>query len=243
VDGPYRVIQLADGSEVSCHALIVAVGLSYSKLDVPGIDHLYGKGVYYGASLTEATSCKDQPVFIVGAGNSAGQAAVYLSQSASKVIILVRGDSLGAKMSQYLVDRIEHTPNIEVRLNSVPIEVFGTDHLERITICHVPTGQQETLPAIGLFVFIGAVPSTHWLANGVKQDRYGFIPTGPALIENGKPPPGWPLKREPMLLEASIPGVFVVGDVRANSVKRVASAVGEGSIAVQFVHQYLTEVR
>jgi len=243
------------------HALIVAVGLEYSQLDIPGIDSLYGKGVYYGASLTEAisckdqtvviASCKDQTVVIVGAGNSAGQAAVYLAQTSARVIILVRGDSLGAKMSHYLVERIERTPNIEVRLNSVPTEVFGRDHLETVTICHVPDARQDVVEAAGLFVFIGARPGTDWLANHVQRDRHGFIPTGPSLIENGKPPRAWPLERAPFLLEASVPGVFVVGDARSNSVKRVASAVGEGSIAVvgegsiavQFVHQYLAEVR
>jgi thioredoxin reductase (NADPH) len=243
LDGPYRLLTLADGSQIASHALIVAVGLAYSQLDLPGIDALYGRGVYHGASLTEATTCKDQTVIIVGAGNSAGQAAVYLAQTSARVVILVRGESLGSKMSHYLVERIENTPNIEVRLNSVPIEVFGGDHLERVTICHVPDGQQETLTAAGLFVFIGARPSTDWLANRVQRDRHGFIPTGPALMEAGKPPRGWPLERDPFLLEASVPGVFVVGDARSNSVKRVASAVGEGSIAVQFVHQYLAEVR
>ncbi|MBN8590284.1 MAG: FAD-dependent oxidoreductase [Anaerolineae bacterium] len=243
VDGPYRFITLGDGVQIASHALIVAVGLEYSQLDIPGIDSLYGKGVYYGASLTEALSCKDQTVVIVGAGNSAGQAAVYLAQTSARVIILVRGDSLGAKMSHYLVERIERTPNIEVRLNSVPTEVFGRDHLETVTICHVPDSRQDVVEAAGLFVFIGARPGTDWLANHVQRDRHGFIPTGPSLIENGKPPRAWPLERAPFLLEASVPGVFVVGDARSNSVKRVASAVGEGSIAVQFVHQYLAEVR
>jgi thioredoxin reductase (NADPH) len=243
LDGPYRILQLANGSEITCHALIVAVGLSYSKLDIPGIDGLTGAGVYYGASLTEAISCRDQPVYIVGAGNSAGQAAVYLANFASEVIMLVRGDSLAAKMSQYLVDRIEATPNIHVRLQSAPSAVAGENHLESVTVKDLTTGKETVESASGLFIFIGAIPGTGWLEGVVRRDSRGFIPTGPQLMENGKPPTGWPMERSPYLLEASVPGIFVVGDVRANSVKRVASAVGEGSIAVQFIHQYLSEGR
>jgi len=241
IDGPYRTLVLEDGSEITSHALVVAAGLQYSKLDIPGVDALIGKGIYYGASLTEAESCREQPVFIIGAGNSAGQAAIYLASSAAKVILLVRGESLGAKMSQYLVDRIESTPNIEVRLNTTIAAVAGEDHLETVTICNIKTNQQETQSAAGLFVFIGAVPCTGWLEETVKRDKYGFVLTGPQLMENGKPQAGWPLERDPYLLESSVPGIFVVGDIRSASVKRVASAVGEGSIAVQFVHQYLSE--
>lgn len=243
LDGPYRFLQLADGSEIACHALIVAVGLSYRKLDVPHADHLTGAGIYYGASLTEAQACEGQPAFIVGAGNSAGQAALYLAQFASKVTLLVRGDSLAAKMSQYLVARIEAAPNIEVLLRTEVVGVAGSDHLESITMRQLDTGIDETCPAAGLFIFIGAVPGTDWLPAEVARDARGFILTGPELVRAGALPPDWDQSREPYLLESSVPGVLVVGDVRANSVKRVASAVGEGSIAVQFVHQYLANVK
>jgi thioredoxin reductase (NADPH) len=242
VDGQYRIITLSDGSAISAHSVIVAVGLSYSRLNIPGIDGLYGSGVYYGASLTEASACAGQTVVIVGAGNSAGQAAVYLATTSARVIIVLRGESLSSKMSHYLVERIGSTPNIEVRTHTIPVEVSGGDHLESVTLCHTPTGQQETLAAAGLFIFIGAQPSTGWLGDTVLRDSHGFILTGAALLQDGKPPRGWLPQRPPHLLEASVPGVFAVGDARAQSVKRVASAVGEGSIAVQFVHQYLSEV-
>lgn len=241
-DNQYRIITLSDGSEIACHALIVAVGLSYRKLTAPGVDALTGAGVYYGASLTEAISCRDQPVFVVGAGNSAGQAAVYLATFANQVTMVVRGDSLAAKMSQYLVDRIEQTANITVRTGSAVAAVHGTGHMEGITLRN-EQGAEETLPATALFIFTGASPQTGWLGEQVCRDQHGFVMTGPQLVKQGKPLVEWPLKREPFLLESSLPGVFVVGDVRANSVKRVASAVGEGSIAVQFVHQYLSERR
>jgi thioredoxin reductase (NADPH) len=243
VDGPYRILELADGSEISCHALVIAAGLEYRRLNVPGIDALTGAGVYYGASLTEASACANQPVFIVGAGNSAGQAALYLAESAAKVVMLVRGESLAEKMSQYLVERIEVHPKIEVRLRSQVAAVHGQDHLEMVTVKHLPTGAEETEPATGLFIFIGAVPCTGWLTGVVHMDEHGFIPTGPQLTAGGKRPNAWPLEREPLLTESSVPGIFVVGDVRAGSVKRVASAVGEGSITVQFIHQYLSKVR
>jgi thioredoxin reductase (NADPH) len=243
VDGPYRVLALADGSEISCHAVIVAVGLTYRKLNVPGIDKLTGAGVYYGASLTEASLCEDQPVLIVGAGNSAGQAALYLAQTSSKVIMVVRDDSLAKKMSQYLVERIEATPTIEVLLGAQLAAVHGEEHLEAVTVRLHPDGTEKLLPAAGLFIFIGATPCTDWLKGVVKLDERGFILTGPQLLENGASSKIWPLEREPFLTESSIPGIFAVGDVRANSVKRVASAVGEGSITVQFVHQYLSKVK
>jgi thioredoxin reductase (NADPH) len=243
VEGAYHVVTLVDGSEITCHAMVVAVGLSYRKLNAPGIEELTGAGVYYGASLTEAAACHALPVFVVGAGNSAGQAAMHLAPYASKVSILVRGNSLGAKMSQYLVERIEQTPNIEVCLEAEVAAVGGAGHLEQVTILDRRSGARETRPAAALFIFTGAEPQTEWLADLVQRDRYGFVLTGPQLLENGKAPKGWPLERPPYLLESSVPGIFVVGDVRAQSVKRVASAVGEGSIAVQFVHQYLSEGR
>jgi thioredoxin reductase (NADPH) len=223
--------------------MVVAVGLAYRKLNVPGIDQITGAGVYYGASITEALSCQDNPVFVVGAGNSAGQAAIYLAQYASKVVMLVRGDSLAAKMSQYLVSRIEQTSNIEVLLESEVASVSGSDHLESVTVRDCKTGAQTTHDASGLFIFIGAQPCTDWLNGVVQMDAKGFLLTGNQLIKHGKPPKGWALARDPFLLETSVPGIFAVGDVRADSVKRVASAVGEGSIAVQFVHEYLSDLR
>ena len=239
IEGPYRILQLEGGDEIACHALIVAAGLAYRTLDIPGSGKLNGAGVYYGASMTEAVTCQDQPVFIVGAGNSAGQAAMHLAGYASQVTMLVRGDSLAAKMSHYLVDRIEKSANIDVRLNTEVLAVHGEEHLEAVTICHRSTHHEERLPASAIFVFTGAVPQTDWMGDSVRRDAFGFILTGPQLVENGKPPKEWKQDREPHLLESSVPGVFIVGDVRAGSVKRVASAVGEGSIAVQFVHQYL----
>ncbi|MDX2138009.1 MAG: FAD-dependent oxidoreductase [Chloroflexota bacterium] len=243
VDQQYKYVQLADGMEIACHALVVAVGLRYAKLDIPGIDTLTGAGVYYGASLTEALSCKDQRVVVVGGGNSAGQAAVYLADHASEVLIMIRGESLAAKMSQYLVNRIETTANIRVLSETAVTAVQGDGHLSSISWQHLRSGEETTVEAGGLFIFIGAVPATEWLGDAVRRDARGFIPTGSALASNGKLPPEWKLERDPFLLESSVPGVFVVGDVRANSVKRVASAVGEGSIAVQFVHEYLNEGR
>lgn len=241
LEGTYRIVQLADGSEISCHALVVASGLDYQKLDAPGIERLTGAGVYYGASLSEVSSCRDEEVFVIGAGNSAGQAAIFLTQHASHVTLLVRGDSLEAKMSQYLVQRIYEHPAIDVKLHSVVTAAHGEDHLKAVTVCDLATKQESRHEAAALFIFIGAMPSTQWLCGVVKMDKYGFVLTGPEVMENGKPPAGWPLARDPFLLESSVPGIFVVGDVRANSVKRVASAVGEGSIAVQFVHQHLAQ--
>jgi thioredoxin reductase (NADPH) len=242
LDGPYRIVQLADGSEVACHALIVAVGLSYRKLDVPGAHELTGVGIYYGASLTEVVSCQGQPAFIVGAGNSAGQAALYLVEYASKVNIVLRGDSIEAKMSQYLVDRIHEHPRIEVMLNTEVQAVQGKDSVETVTLLNNQTQAIETLPASALFIFIGAMPQTRWLGDTVLRDEYGFVLTGPQLMTDGKPPKGWPLARDPFLLETNVPGVCAVGDVRSQSIKRVASAVGEGSIAVRFVHQHLANL-
>ena len=240
VDGQYKVLVLADGSEINSRVLLVASGVSYRKLGVPGAEALTGAGVYYGASLTEALSCRDEDVFLVGAGNSAGQAAMHFAQYASRATLLVRGRSIAESMSQYLVDQIEATPNIDVRLCTQVVEVHGDERLREVTIAG-PDGQRETLPASSLFVFIGAAPRTDWLAGVVERDQHGFIVTGPDLLEGGKRPPNWPLARDPYLLEASVPGIFVAGDVRHASVKRVASAVGEGSIAVQFTHRYLGE--
>ncbi len=243
-DGPYRIVQLANGAEIVSHAVVVAVGLAYRKLDAPGVDKLTGAGVFYGASLSEVPSCQDQPAYITGAGNSAGQAALYLVEYASKVVLVVRGDSLEAKMSQYLVDRIYEHPRIDVLLETDITAVHGEDHVKALTVLDRKTGHEEVCDASALFVFIGAVPCTDWLDNVVERDEYGFVMTGPDLIRNGRPPKAyWPLDRDPFLFESSIPGVFAVGDVRSNSVKRVASAVGEGSVAVQFIHRHLARVK
>jgi thioredoxin reductase (NADPH) len=242
VENPYRIVRLTDGTELSCHALIVATGVSYRKLDAPGIERLTGAGVYYGASLTEAFSYKDEDVYIVGGANSAGQAAMFFSEHARKVVVVYRGDSLRKSMSEYLVKQVEGKENIEVRLNSSVVEAEGEDHLERITTKNSASGETEIVPTQSLFIFIGAAPHTDWLDGVVERDERGFILSGPDLSKHGERPKGWKLDRDPYLLETSVPGIFVAGDVRHGSIKRCASAVGEGSIAVQFVHQYLKEV-
>jgi thioredoxin reductase (NADPH) len=242
VEDRYRVVTLADGTELSGDVLLIATGVSYRKLDVPGVERLTGAGVYYGAAITEALSCRDDDVYIVGGANSAGQAAMYLSQFARSVTLLVRGDSLERSMSRYLIDEIEARDNIHVRLNSGVARVDGEQNLETVTIRETTSGKEDTIPAAGLFIFIGALPGTDWLDGIVKRDERGFILSGPDLMQDGKRPQGWRLDRDPYLLETNVPGMFVAGDVRHGSVKRVASGVGEGSIAVQFVHQYMKEV-
>jgi len=242
VDDPYRIVTLGDGSEISCHALLVATGVSYRRLNVPGLERLTGAGVYYGAAMTEALSCRDEDVYIIGGANSAGQAAMYFSKFARNVIMLVRSDSLTKGMSQYLIDQIEAMENITLRVNTSIVEAKGTTSLEAITIADAKTGEKETVPATSLFIFIGAMPQTDWLDGLVERDERGFILSGPDLIHDGKRPRGWTLERSPFLLETNVPGIFVAGDVRHRSVKRVASGVGEGSIAVQFIHQYLSKV-
>jgi len=242
VEGPYRFVRLGDGGEISCHALLVATGVQWRKLDVPGIDKVTGAGVYYGATMTEAISCRDEDVYVVGGANSAGQAAIYFSRYARRVVMLVRGDSLSMSMSQYLIAQIKQTPNIQVEFNSSVTEVSGEEHLESISVYCIESGETNTVPANYLFIFIGATPQTDWLAGVVERDERGFIPTGPDLMRGGKRPRGWMLDRDPYLLETSVPGIFAVGDVRRGSVKRVASGVGEGSVAVSFVHQYLSKV-
>jgi thioredoxin reductase (NADPH) len=242
VEDPYRIVTLADGTEISCYALIITTGVSYRKLDVPGVERLTGRGIYYGAAQTEALSCKGEDVFIVGGANSAGQAAMFFSNQASRVFILYRGDDLRKSMSDYLVRQIEDRDNIRVLLDTNVVSVEGEDHLERITAKNTATGETETVAAHSLFIFIGAVPKTEWLDGIVERDERGFILSGPDLMQEGKGPKGWRPDRDPFLLETSVPGIFVAGDVRHGSVKRCASAVGEGSIAIQFVHQYLREV-
>ena len=242
VDGQYRILTLGDGSEVSSHALVISTGLQWRKLDVPGSERLQGAGIYYGAGITEARSCQGDVVYVVGGANSAGQAAVHFSSFAREVVMLVRGAGLSATMSKYLIDRIEQTPNIRVETGVSVVEVKGETHLSDIGIkCH-STGEVEWVPASALFIFIGAAPRTEWLEGVVERDDHGFVLTGPDLIHDGKMPRGWTLDRAPGLLETSVPGVFAVGDVRHGSVKRVASSVGEGSVAIQFVHQYLSKL-
>ncbi len=237
VDGQYRFLQLGDGREVSSHVVVLAPGVQYRKLDIPGGDRLTGRGIYYGAALVEAAACKDEDVFVVGGANSAGQAALYFSKYARNVTMLVRGKGLTATMSKYLIDEIDRTSNIVVRPGTQVLEAMGEEHLEQIRIG--APGGESTVKAGSLFVFIGAAPRTEWLPSAVLRDDKGFLLAGPDLRVDGKVTPVWKEGREPYLLESSVPGVFVAGDVRHGSVKRVASAVGEGSIAVQFVHQYL----
>jgi thioredoxin reductase (NADPH) len=241
-EGPYRIVKLADDSEVSCHALMVATGVQWRQLNVPGIERLQGAGVYYGAGAAEAIACRDEEVYIVGGANSAGQAAMNFSRYARRVVMLVRGSGLGASMSRYLIDEIAHTPTIEVQTGARVVEVHGEDRLEAISIRCDATGSVDRIPASALFIFIGAEPSTEWLDGFVERDERGFLLTGQDLLKNGERPKGWQLDRDPGLLETSAPGVFAIGDVRHGSVKRVASSVGEGSIAIQFVHQYLAKV-
>jgi thioredoxin reductase (NADPH) len=242
VDAGSKFVKLADGVEIGAKSLLIATGVAYRKLDVPGLERLQGAGVYYGAAMTEAASCKDEDVFIVGGANSAGQAAMYFANYARRVVMLVRGSSLASGMSQYLVEQIRQTPNIHVELNSQVTEAFGTERLEAISIYCSTSGETQKVAAVSLFIFIGAAPQTEWLHGAVERDERGFILTGADLIRAGKPPRTWSIEREPWLLEASVPGIFVAGDVRFRSIKRVASGVGEGANAVQFVHQYLGSV-
>jgi thioredoxin reductase (NADPH) len=235
----YRILKLADNSESSCHALVISTGVSYRKLDMPGIEKLNGSGVYYGATITEAINSEGEDVYVVGGANSAGQAAIYFSKYARRVVMLVRGGSLSATMSRYLIDRINETSNIEVWPYSEVCEAIGDTRLEKLRIHNSQSGEEAIVDTSRLFIFIGAAPRTQWLPKEVQRDANGFILTGSHLLVNGKNPKGWTLERQPFLLETSVPGIFAAGDVRHQSVKRVASAVGEGSIAIQFVHQYL----
>jgi len=237
IDGQYRFLQLADGREISSHCVLLAPGVQYRKLDIPGADRLTGRGIYYGAALVEALGCQGEEVFMVGGANSAGQAALHFARYATKVTMLVRGMGLSATMSKYLIDEIARTSNIVVDASTQVLEAMGDEHLAELRLRN-PSGEVE-VPASMLFIFIGAAPVTAWLPPSIMRDEKGFILAGPDLRKDGKLPEVWTEKRDPFLLETSVPGVFVAGDVRAGSVKRVASAVGEGSIAVQFMHQYL----
>jgi thioredoxin reductase (NADPH) len=242
VEGPYRIVKLVDAGEISCHALMIATGVQWRRLEAPGVDRLQGAGIYYGGGANEALSCKNEIVYVVGGANSAGQAAMNFAKYAERVVILVRGKSLSSTMSQYLIDQINQTSNIQVWAHASVAEAHGETHLEEISVLCSDTNKIERVPASAMFIFIGALPRTDWLANVIARDERGFILTGPDLMHEGQRPKGWPLDRDPYLLETNVPGIFAVGDVRHGSVKRVASGVGEGSVAVQFIHQYLSKV-
>jgi thioredoxin reductase (NADPH) len=239
VRGPARRVTFADGTFLDAQAIILATGVSYRRLGAPGLDDLTGRGVYYGSALTEAAACAGQDVYVVGGANSAGQAAVYLSRFAKSVTMLVRGSSLEKSMSYYLIKQIADIPSITVRTCTEVIGASGDDHLENLTLRNTATGATEIVDAQLLFLFIGAAPLTDWLDGVVARDARGFVVTGPDLASSGERPRGWPLDRMPYYLETSVPGVFVAGDARAESAKRVASAVGEGAMAVMLVHRYL----
>jgi thioredoxin reductase (NADPH) len=238
IDGPYKKVTFETGDEVVSHVLMLTTGVTWRRLAADQADRFTGRGIYYGAAMTEAMGCRGEDVYIVGAGNSAGQAAMYFKDFAQRVVMLVRGDSLGSKMSRYLVDRIEATPNIEVRRGTSIAACHGEQRLEGLTL--LDGGTPERVDAHFLFVFIGAEPRTEWLHGVIATDARGFVLTGSDL-DSARDLKAWPLDRAPFLLESNVPGVFAAGDVRHQSVKRVASAVGEGSIAVHFIHRYLAE--
>ena len=242
VNGSARTVRFADGGTIDAHTVILATGVSYRQLGAPGLDDMTGRGVYYGSTLTEAAACTGQDIYIVGGANSAGQAAVYLAKHAKSVTILVRGASLERSMSYYLIEQIRATGNISARICTEVIAGEGDDHLESLTLRDTSTGATETVDAQWLFLFIGAAPLTEWLDGVVVRDTRGFVLAGPDLASCGRRPPGWDLDRLPYHLETSVPGVFVAGDARAESAKRVASAVGEGAMAVMLVHRYLEKL-
>ena len=237
--GSTRLLRFADGGEIAAHTVVLATGVSYRLLDAPGLAELTGRGVFYGSTATEAPSCVDQEVYVVGGANSAGQAAMHFARYATRVHVLIRGADLTASMSHYLIEQLEQNDRIEVHPHTVVAGGSGGEHLERLTLCDTRTGQARTVDASWLFIFIGAEPRTDWLDGVLVRDRRGFVVTGPDLVSGGRRPPAWTLPRDPYHLETSLPGVFAAGDVRAESVKRVASAVGEGAMAVSLVHRYL----
>jgi thioredoxin reductase (NADPH) len=242
VEGSTPILTLSDDTELTSHVVLLATGVQWRRLEVPGIDRLVGAGVYYGGTIAEAFFCRNEDIYLVGGANSAGQAAVYFSRYARTVTMLVRGESLDKAMSRYLIDEIKNIPNIKVRYRTTVVAVHGQNRLEAITIFDAAANKEETVPTNALFIFIGAEPHTDWLKDVVKRDDHGFILTGPDLSEGngeGHWPKGWPLNRDPYWLESSQPGIFAAGDVRHGSVKRVAAGVGEGATAVQFIHQFL----
>jgi thioredoxin reductase (NADPH) len=242
IKDPYRFVQLADGSEISCHAILITTGVDIKRLEVPGAEKLTGISVYYGAAVTEAANYKGERVFVIGGANSAGQGAVFLSQFAQKVTLIARGTGLEVSMSQYLIDQIDSIANIDVMLRTEVKEIQGERKLRSVIVYNKDTNKSQTLDGAAVFIFIGAVPRTDFITNILKCDRAGFIITGPDLMSNGSRPRGWVLKRDPYLLETSIPGIFAAGDVRHGSVKRVATAIGEGSASLQSIHRYLGTV-
>ncbi|WP_433563580.1 FAD-dependent oxidoreductase [Nocardia sp. CA-151230] len=239
--GSARVVRFADGGSVAAHSVLIATGVNYRHHPAPGVDEYTGRGVYYGSAMTEASDCADKDVYIVGGANSAGQAAVFLSRRARAVHILVRGASLEASMSHYLIQQIAQIPNIKVHTRTEVVSADGDDHLEWIVLRNNETGTEEKVDAERLFLFIGAAPETDWLEGTVKRDDGGYVLAGPDLMVDGERPAGWELPRPPQHLETSVPGVFVAGDVRSESAKRVASAVGEGAMAVMLVHRWLAK--
>jgi thioredoxin reductase (NADPH) len=241
VSGAARVVRFADGSTIAAHSVILATGVQYRQLEAAGCADLTGCGVFYGSALTEAASCQGQDVYVVGGANSAGQAAMYLSRFAKSVTLLVRGADLSASMSHYLIQQIDEVANIAVRHHTAVAAAHGSGHLEQLTLRHTLTGETERVDASWMFVFIGAAPLTDWLDGTVLRDERGFVLAGPDLTPDGRPPAGWELDRPPYHLETNVPGVFVAGDARAESAKRVASAVGEGAMAVMLVHRYLEQ--
>ena len=239
---PYKILHLADGTTLNAKSVVVTTGVNYRHLEATGIESLTGAGVYYGAANTEANYCRDKTVFIVGGGNSAGQAAMYLSQFATKVAILIRRESLVDTMSAYLIDQIKGTPNIEVWGQTTVDEVAGQESLETVRVKFHDTGEVRDFTAAALFVFIGAQPVSQWLPAEVICDAKGFVYTGRDLLQNSAYAKNWKLERDPYLLETSIPGIFAAGDIRSGAMNRVASAVGEGAMAISFVHKYLAEI-
>ena len=242
VDDPYKIVTLNDGTELTCKSLIIASGVTVKQLDLPSVEKLTGAGIYYGAALTEAAHYRGEHVFVVGGANSAGQAAMFFSRFAGQVTMLVRGTSLTKSMSQYLIDQIDGTENIDVKTNTTVVEAFGEEKLEAIKVFDKVTGEETKIPAAAMFIFIGAKSHSEMVADVVERNSAGFIRAGRTLMRGGKRPKGWSLKRDPFPLETNVPGIFVAGDVRDDAVRRVASAVGEGAIAVSQVHQYLKTV-
>lgn len=242
VEDPYKIVTLADGSELSCHALLITTGVKVRELEVPGLESLVGGSVYYGAATSEAVHYKDKKVYVVGGANSAGQGAMFLSRFADHVTVLIRGDSLQASMSQYLIDQIDGTENISLLVNTEVAAATGSDHLETITLKNNKTDESESVPADAIFIFIGAVPHTDMVADIVERDAAGFIITGQDLMLDGVRPKNWKLRRDPFMMETSVPGIFAAGDVRHGVIRRVASAVGQGAVAVSLIHKYLETV-